>query len=185
MQTLRPNTKTTAGFTLIEAVIALAVAALAVLGFSSSLIGTVMLNQSNREATLARRAAHDVVADMQNASFAEVYARFNSDQGDNVGGAENLTAGFAVAGIPVLDGDADGLAGEIVFPDAWVGGALQLREDYAADTFGQTWDLNLDGEIDDEDHSNDYQVLPVLVRVEWRGRGGKSKIELRTTLIEM
>lgn len=176
--------KEQAGFTMIEAVIALAVAALALLGFSSSLIGSMMLGQSNRESALARRAAHDILADLQNTTFSQVYARYNADQSDDVAGEVNVPAGFAVAGIPVLEDDADGLAGEIVFPDTWVDGELQLREDWASQKFGQSWDLDLDGYIDEEDHKANYQVLPVLIRVEWRGKGGPSKIELRTTLIE-
>lgn len=177
--------KSKAGFSLIEAVIALAVAALALLGFSSSLISSMMLSQSNRESALARRAAHELVSDLQSAPFAEVYARFNATSADDEPTGTNIAAGFAVAGLPLLENDADGLAGEIIFPDKLVGGVLELREDFAAETFGQTWDLNLDGVIDEADHSGDYQVLPVLIRVQWRGRGGASKVELRTTLIDL
>jgi len=173
-----------AGFTLIEAVIALAVAALALLGFSSSLISTMMLGQSNRESALARRAAHEILSELQTAPFGEIFARYNSVTSDDIPGETNRPGAFAVAGIALLEDDADGFAGEIVFPDTLVSGGLQLREDYSAATFGQAWDLDLNGEIDADDHAADYQVLPVLIRVEWRGKGGPSKIELRTTLID-
>ncbi len=172
------------GFSLLEVVVALAVVSVALLGFSKAILDSMVLSQMNRESGLARRAAQQVLADIEATDFSEVFARYNAYEGDDLAG-DNLPGAFEVEGLRLLDGDADGLAGEIVFPDdvAW-DGSLHLREDSQLARLGMPMDLNLDGDVDTEDHADDYQVLPVLVRVEWRGRGGPAKVEFQTVLIE-
>jgi len=77
--------------------------------------------------------------------------------------------------------------GEIVFPAISVaGGPLQLREDLLAPEFGMPngRDLNGDGNIDQLDHSGDYQLLPVIVRLRWRNGAGERTAEIRTFLCD-
>jgi hypothetical protein len=43
-------------------------------------------------------------------------------------------------------------------------------------------DLDGDGTIDGDDHAADYRVLPVRVRVRWRGPDGDRELFLVTVL---
>ena len=112
--------------------------------------------------------------------FDQVYALYNADPADDpLGPGTAPGAGFAVPGLSAVPGDADGLVGLVVFPE--VGG--ELREDSADADLGMPRDLDLDGAVDDVDHSGNYGVLPVLVRVEWRGKGPARRLDLFTTLM--
>ncbi len=88
-----------------------------------------------------------------------------------------LSRSFAVAGLTPRIGDPDGTIGELIFPVAEGAEGPELREDIAGR------DLNADGVIDTEDHSNDYVILPVTVRVEWKGTRGTRQIELHSLLV--
>jgi hypothetical protein len=68
--------------------------------------------------------------------------------------------------------------GEIVFPLA----AGELREDLDEPRMGMPRDLTGEGDIDNLDHSLDYRLLPVLVRLRWLGAGGHAKFELLTVI---
>jgi hypothetical protein len=83
--------------------------------------------------------------------------------------------------LSALDGDADGLPGEVIFP-AVAGAAGQLREDAAMPELGMPRDLNGDGAVDANDHALDYTLLPVIVRVRWRTASGAGVYELKTML---
>ena len=85
--------------------------------------------------------------------------------------------------MPGLDpdpNDPDGRVGEILMPVLTVGGAVQVREDLQLPELGMPRDLNGDGAHDGLDHSVDKRVLPVLVRLRWRGATGISRMEFRT-----
>lgn len=173
------------GFSLIEVVVALAVVSVGLLGFSKAILDAMVLNQTNKESGIARRAAQGILADIEGTAFDEVFARYNETVADDIGAGDHLLGVFPVEGLRLRDDDADGFAGEIVFPDAFsLGGQLELREDFDDASFGMPRDLNLDGVVDGDDHSADYKLLPVLVRVSWQGRAGASKVEFRTVLIE-
>jgi hypothetical protein len=57
-----------------------------------------------------------------------------------------------------------------------------LREDVNLPELGMPRDLNGDGAVDAGNHSTDYRLLPVIVRVRWQGAGGPSQFELKTML---
>jgi hypothetical protein len=84
--------------------------------------------------------------------------------------------------LQAVAGDPDGFPGEIVFPITLVGGVPQLREDVVNAKLGMPRDLNGDGVVDANNHAGNYQLLPVLVRVRWRGVGGNGLVELPTML---
>lgn len=88
-----------------------------------------------------------------------------------------LSRKFGVTDLKLRDGDPDGALGELVFPVAEGAEGPELREDIAKR------DLNADGVIDSEDHSNDYVILPVTVRIEWKGGRGTRQIELHSLLV--
>ncbi|MDF1801023.1 MAG: prepilin-type N-terminal cleavage/methylation domain-containing protein [Planctomycetota bacterium] len=173
------------GFSLIEVVVALAVVSVGLLGFSKAILDAMVLNQTNRESGLARRSAQAILADIEATAFDEVFARYNATVADDLGAGDHLLGVFPVVGLRLRDDEADGFAGDITFPASFTfGGQLQLREDFNDSSFGMPRDLNLDGVVDGADHSADYKLLPVLVRVAWQGRAGQAKVEFRTVLIE-
>ena len=92
-----------------------------------------------------------------------------------------MGAAFDVDGLEPQDGDADGRVGQILFPvEPLLPGIL--REDLNQAELGTPRDLNNDGAIDALDHALDYVVLPVLVRVDWAGPAGDSRVEFRTII---
>lgn len=141
------------------------------------------LEEANRESTLATLATRRALENLQAQDFTQIFALFNEDAADDPGGVPAPGAGFAVAGLTVQDGDADGLAGRVIFPVS-PGAPAPLREDLVAPEDGFPRDLNADGAVDALDHAGDYAVLPVRVRVEWRGASGNRFIELQTVLVD-
>jgi hypothetical protein len=57
-----------------------------------------------------------------------------------------------------------------------------LREDLVDDSTGMPRDLNLDGLIDGLDHASDYAVVPIVVRLDWQGRGPARSLRVHTTI---
>jgi len=58
-----------------------------------------------------------------------------------------------------------------------------LREDIEDPLLGLPRDLNGDGIIDSENHAKDFVVLPVRVRVRWRGVTGIRTVEVCSLLL--
>ena len=171
------------GITLIEVMLAVSVMSIALTSFIVGILSSSVATETSHEATIAQEAVRRMVETLQAADFTEVYALFNANGADDPDGAGTAPGnGFVVDGLQVLSGDADGLAGEIRFPTADKGGVLVLREDLVSTVFGTPRDLSGDGVVDDEDHSGDYQLLPVWVRVQWTGKSGPGKYETRTQL---
>ena len=61
----------------------------------------------------------------------------------------------------------------------------ELLEGLELPRLGMPRDLSGEDEIDDFDHSGDYKLLPVLVRVQWRGAAGDGTFEILTILKKM
>lgn len=152
-----------------------------VAGTLGAISSFVVLGDSSRDTTVAYLRAERVIEQLKAANFDEVFARFNDDAGDDPAGV-SPGADFAVAGLDPRDDDADGIVGRILFP-VGAGAPSLLREDLVDEAFGMPRDLNADGVVDAVDHSGDYVILPVRVRVEWRGRSGNRFIELETILV--
>lgn len=150
------------------------------IGLFASTLGSVMgLGPSLRESSRAVESARSLIESLRAQEFDQLWALYNADPADDPFGAGTAPgAGFAVPGLSAVAGDADGLVGSVVFPQ--VGG--ELREDSADADLGLPRDLDLDGVVDSADHAGDYRVLPVLVRVEWQGKGPARRIDLHTTL---
>jgi hypothetical protein len=165
-----------AGFTMVEVAVASFLVLVALAGLSSAVVSSLRLGSSNDELARAESAARQMVERLEDAPFAQIFASFNEDADDDPGGAGTVSgAAFAVAGLDPRANDADGMCGRILFPtDA--GGAL--REDVFRPSLGMPRDLNGDGAEDDQDHSDDYLVLPVSVLVEWTGISGASRLQL-------
>lgn len=163
------------GLTLVEISITMSILVGVLLGFCEALLGSMSASRSHRETALATDAARQIMETLQATDLSTVFAINNGVVADDPAGAVVRLGAFAVPGLTPAPGDADGLCGEILFPEIIGAGASQLREDVEDRLLNMPRDLNGDGVVDALDHSGDYMILPVIVRVTWRG--GKAQFK--------
>jgi len=174
-----------AGFALVEIMLSAGVLAMGVLGLFGALVASARLAAENRETALAHQAARAMCERMQATPFAQIFATYNTDPSDDPGGPGTAPgASFAVAGLEPAQAGAGVKAGEIFFPTiALHGTAVALCESVSDPALGMPRDLNGDGRIDAGALTGHYLVLPVRVRVRWRGFSGERSLELASLLI--
>lgn len=171
-----------AGFSLLELLIAVGVLLFGLLGFSQAVLRSSAQNEAAREGALAAEAAREFLETMQTEDFRSLFRRYNADPSDDpLGFGSAPGPNFAVAGLAPQAGDADGMVGRIEFPTA-TGAPGILREDVAIPAMGMPRDLDGDDVVDGVDHKGDYRLLPVIVRISWRGRATNSEAVFRTVL---
>jgi type II secretory pathway pseudopilin PulG len=161
----RPDKR--AGFTLIELMVSFSALLVVLLGFSRMLISSHMASATTHEATLAKEAARATIEVLQSTPLATLYPTFSG-----------AGSGFDVRGLEAPEGDADGLPGRILFPEQ--GGVLS--ELAFAPQYGWPMDMDGDGDVLTADVSATHRLLPVVVRVEWRGAGGDASVEFMTVV---
>jgi prepilin-type N-terminal cleavage/methylation domain-containing protein len=173
-----------AGFTFIELAVVLIILLVALLIFSNTINGMARQRAVNRESSIAMEAARNQVESLRGSDYRQIFALFNSDPDDDPEGPGTAPGHrFLVAPLSPPPESEDGLQGEIFFPaglDPTDG--LELREDVELTELGMPRDLNGDSIIDDLDHSGDYFILPVLVRIRWTGKTGLREYELTTQI---
>lgn len=175
----RPHTCPRSGFSLLELMVGLCVLTVAVGAVASTLVATTNLNSTGEEIARAVEAATGVLEELRAEEFPDLFALRDGDPGNDPGGPGSAPGSdFAVRGLAPWDGAAT--VGTIEFP----GNGGELREDVVDRDLGMPRDLNGDGVIDGEDHSDDYIVLPVRVRVRWQGRSGRVERSLVHVLAE-
>jgi len=168
--------------TLVELMIAVTVLLFGLLGFTHAILRAVATNEATRESAIAGEAARQMLETLQATGFDQVFRLYNRSADDDPAGPGTAPgAAFAVPGLEPVEGDPDGLVGEIVFPAPDALPAM-LREDLTSAALGTPRDLDGDGLIDGFDHSTDYRLLPVVVRLVWRGTSGVTRAEFRTLL---
>lgn len=175
--------KNRGGFTLLEVLVGGVVLTLGAVGMAGAMLSSLTLQRCESDAALARVAARRVLEELSAAEFDEAYALYNASTQDDAG--HSLVAKgshFAVAGLRARPGDSDGKCGCVMFPTVVAGGVEWLREDVVDAALGMPRDLNGDGSIDGQNHAADYALLPVRVRVEWRGARGDEVFDLETIL---
>lgn len=164
------------GFSLVELMVAVIVLGIALASITASMLSSMTLSHVNRETALASQAARRqmeiVSASVQGNSIPAAYAALSANPN------------FAVTGLTPIDGDPDGMSGQIQFPTTTTLGVVELREDVNDPALGMPRDLDGLNGIDTADHSTDAEVLPVRVRIEWRSRaGGTRTFDLETVLV--
>lgn len=179
-----------AGFTLVEVMIALVVIVLALTGFSQSIVSSMVAADADAEVRRATEGGRQALEQIKGANFRDIFALYNDDPGDDntvldVAGLPAPGSNFDIPGLSPIDGDPDGAVGKITLPVVIdvLSGEAQLREDVQFTALGLPRDLDGDGLIDGANHKGDYLILPVTVRVEWQGASGPSYVEFKTLLV--
>ena len=170
------------GITLVEVMIAVVILTVCCGMLTNTIVATVTHSQVKREQAVAVEAARGVIEDMHNGEFPFLFALYNADPTDDPAG-EGTAPGkhFDVPGLDAAVDDLDGLVGEVILTAE----AAPMLETTEWEELGLPRDLNGDLEIDDEDHSGDYLVLPVKVLLRWEGRAGIRQFEMSTMLADI
>jgi len=149
----------------------------------STTITTILVHaESKAERTLAMDAVMNQLEVMHSRPFQELFALYNPNPDDDPDGPGTAPGRhFAVDGLDPTAGDADGFVGRVILPVQ----SGKLRESVEMEELSMPRDLNGDLKIDDQNHAGDYIVLPVTVRVEWKGRGGDRSFEMSTMLANL
>jgi type II secretory pathway pseudopilin PulG len=169
------------GLTLLEITVAFGIIIIALLGIMSALIQAMRTDEATAEQVRAMNACRSTIEQMKQVAFAEIYARFNSNPADDPGGAGTAAGkNFAVQGLRPLAGDADGLPGEIFFPEL----AGAVCETVVDTRLGMpaAKDLNGDNDAIDVNVSTTYIILPVRIVIDWQGARGPAHFEMTTYL---
>ncbi|MEN8150099.1 MAG: hypothetical protein ABFS86_09760 [Planctomycetota bacterium] len=168
---------TEAGLGLVEMMVAVAILATAILAILSVAAHSIKLDSVNRETALASDAARVRYEQLRALPLLQVLATYNTDPTDDPEGEYT-----AVGPKAQISRDQAGLdfASTVELPLTKEG---ELREDAVRPELGLPRDLNGDGVIDDEDHRDDYVILPVAVRVTWTGSSGPREVRLTGVLL--
>ena len=163
------------GFTLVEIMISLTVLTAAVYLLSSTITATMTHTTKRKERTLAMEAAMNKLEEMRAVPFRKLAPLYNSNPKDDPDGSSTAPGHrFNVPGLDPIDTARDGMIGTIIMPTD----KAQVLENLAMPELGLPRDLNGDFIIDARDHASDYMILPLIVRIEWKGAAGPSEIEV-------
>ena len=161
------------GFTLIEVGLAITILVIAVVAMSASTCRLHMLRRQNREITLAQNAVRSAVEQIQALSQRTAQNTPDTWAQDMIaalapGGAIGNT--FDAREVDTQDGEASVGTIQIISDETMTDAALGLD-------MGMPRDLDGDGVADNADVSAVARILPVIVRVRWRGNRGNGQIE--------
>jgi hypothetical protein len=147
------------GFAITDAVVAMLLMTVAVGGLAGSVAFGLKLHRTNQESAVAEQGARDLLARLRLETFDDVFATFAANPD------------WPIEGLNPRPDDPDGMVAKFLFP---VDGADPLKLDENADlpALGCPRDLDGDGDTDSVGTTDNYIILPVTLRVEWRGTGG-------------
>lgn len=178
---IRRTARERRGVSLLEVLVALVMFTVGVATYAGAVASSSNSSAERRASSLAAAAARDVVERLRSMPANRRFASYNANPADDPDGAGTAPgANFAVDGLSPVDGDPDGMVGEVQFPV--IDGAL--REDVIDARLGMPRDLNGDTFVDALPHSTDYVILPVRVRVSHKVRGATRTFELHTELVD-
>ncbi len=115
---VRPRSASSrSGTTLIEVMIVITILGVAAGVFSRMVIATTQLRAVNRENTIASSAARDVLEEMRDNPFHDIFALYNPDPSDDPDGAGSAPGNlFVVEGLRLLNTSETGFHLEVVLP---------------------------------------------------------------------
>lgn len=176
--------------TLIELSIAMVIFTIAT-GMLLQLIASGQgLRETARQEWLATSIGQNVLEQMRATSFKTITACYDADPDNDPDGPGTAPgASFTIKGLSPTAADVDGMVGEVVLPLVNIGSEVapiwQVREDQGEELLGLPRDLNGDAIVNGADHRLDYTILPVLVRIRWKGRYGPRELRFFSSLTEM
>jgi prepilin-type N-terminal cleavage/methylation domain-containing protein len=170
------------GFSLVELTVVMVILTVAMAMFSSTVVSTARQGKVKRETAIAAEGARRMFETMRSEDFGDLFALYNDDPLDDPGGAGTAPgSSFDIFGLTPRSNDPDGLTGQIIFPSP----GPQLREDGINTFLAMPRDLSGDGIVDGLDHSGDYSLIPIQVRVEWQGSSGTRRLDMFTAFTEI
>jgi len=153
-----------AGFTILEATVAMGMLAVALLSLWGTLVYCSRSNIAAEQKKRAMNAAQAKIEELKSVPFTTLVTEYGA--GGNTGNKFLVTS---------LDDEQSGAEGQIIF--------FTDETDTATDpTIGLPMDLNGDGDAADTDVASGYQLLPVKVSIQWDGVLGRQRVDLRTIL---
>lgn len=177
MRTVRPGGS--AGLTLVEVIISMTLFCVGSLSVAGSMGYSLKLDRVNRETATATNAAQRILEDMRALGPEDAFRTYNDSPADDLEGYGTAVGNtFQVANLPPPTGNAAGATGTVLLPclDGMV------REDANIVGLGTVGDLDGNGKIDKADHLLDMKILPIAIRVAWRGATGDRELLLHTVL---
>jgi len=179
MRTLQRPILPQDGFTLVDVCVALFILAIALGTLVGSIFYALRLEEVNAETVAASQMARAILEDLNTTNFADVYASYNSTPADDPDPKHDCLADLQVHERLLQFGGKGEPTVSVVFPNDKLG---QLREDLDDKSLGMPRDLNGDALTDSADHSGDYVILPLTLRLAWEGITGPRTLEMSTLL---
>lgn len=167
------------GFTLIDVCVGLLVLALAVGALVGTMFSALRLDRVNESKAAANQALRGVLEDMKAMEFSEVYAAYNASTADDPDPQYDYKSALDLTAVLPVGTCGAAPTAEVFFPEDEKG---FLREDLVDPALGLPRDLDGDGSIDGDDHSADYKILPVLVKLDWESPSGPQTIQVATVI---
>lgn len=157
-------------FSLLEVAVTLTIVTVSLAMFAQTMAASRSLDPVASETAVAASAARTMLEEMKNRNFDELFALYNADASDDPDGSGTGPGpNFEVPDLtPLVPG---GLAGRIVFPVD----RGRLAEDVVDAALSMPRDLNSDDTVDALDHSTDYNLLPIRIRIDWIAKGTKNR----------
>jgi hypothetical protein len=159
-----PEQKSEAGFTVLEAAIALTVLAVALMTLFGTIVYCSRSNLAAEQRVHALNAAQAKLEELRSRPFDRLIEDY----------APGGTIGDRF-GVPSIDSEELVAQGQVVF-------FVDERENPGSEFLALPLDLNADGDTSDEDVSARCDLLPVRVTVRWEGVLGDQRVDLRTVL---
>lgn len=168
-----------AGFSVFEVLIGASILAVALLGHTASLFSEQKLSVAERARSAALQAGEQFMERLRSDDdFAGLYGRLLAIQEPPGGTApsNHVVLRDATFAYPpqvfqpdfVVPTGIESLHVAVRVPAApTAGGPSVFREDLHLANLGLPADVNGDGMIDDQDHADDYRVIPVHVTLRW------------------
>ena len=157
----------TSGFTIIEAVVVMAILLMGLLAMTSTSVTVHSLRESDRERRLASSAMNSVVEDVKRISAAQI--------GTDPSWSTNFVAAYEAGGIPGPAFPVRGLtpqAGQAAVCTVQVITDETVTDAELGVELGMPRDLDNDGNVDNNDVEGSASLLPVIVRAQWTGSAG-------------
>lgn len=167
---------------MLEVLVVVVILSIALTMVTGTMASASKLGPLQRERARASEASREMLELLRIEPFHRLFELYNADPLDDPGG-EGTAPGphFPVDGLPVPEGDADGMCGFIRFVETQRPGLYETAVD---ESLGMPRDLDSNGVIDEEPVTATYTILPVEVGVEWESQGRVHRFAMQVQFVE-